>query len=136
MCQIYSQPVFAVVERWYSSKYSNSRFVNSFYYIKLPLLPLVQLNPLRLCFRTAYVVSTTGLAMLFPYFNQVLGVLGALSFWPMAIYFPVEMYFVQKKIVPWTRKWLVLRAFSFVCFLVTVMGLIGSLEGLISAKLS
>ncbi|POO02888.1 Amino acid transporter, transmembrane domain containing protein [Trema orientale] len=100
------------------------------------MLPVLQLNLLRLCFRTAYVVSTTGIAMLFPYFNQVLGVLGALNFWPLAIYFPVEMYFVQKKIGPWTRKWIVLRTFSFICFLVTVVGLIGSLEGLISAKFS
>ncbi|PON47223.1 Amino acid transporter, transmembrane domain containing protein [Parasponia andersonii] len=134
--QIYSQPVFAVVERWFSRKYPNSRFVNKFYSFKLPLLPLVQLNLLRLSFRTTYVVSTTGIAMLFPYFNQVLGVSGALSFWPMAIYFPVEMYFVQKKIQPWTRKWIVLRTFSFLCFLVTVMGVIGSLEGLVSAKFS
>ena len=73
---------------------------------------------------------------MFPYFNQVLGVLGAVNFWPLAIYFPVEMYLVQKKIGAWTRKWIVLRTFSFVCFIVTVVALIGSLEGLISAKLS
>lgn len=117
-------------------KYPNSGFVNKFYSFKLPLLPGFQWNLLRLCFRTAYVISTTALAMLFPYFNQVLGLLGALNFWPLAIYFPVEMYFVQKKIGAWTRKWIVLRVFSFVCFLVTVVGFIGSLEGLISAKLS
>ncbi|KAF3453248.1 hypothetical protein FNV43_RR03688 [Rhamnella rubrinervis] len=134
--QIYSQPVFAVAEKWFSMKFPDSGFVNDFYTIKIPFLPGLQLNPLRLCFRTAYVVSTTGIAMMFPYFNQVLGVLGALNFWPLAIYFPVEMYFVQKKIGAWTRKWIVLRIFSFVCFLVTVVGLIGSVEGLISAKLS
>ncbi|KAG7958011.1 hypothetical protein I3843_11G204000 [Carya illinoinensis] len=134
--QIYCQPVFAFVERWAMKKYPNSSFVNNFYTFKLPLLPGFQWNLLRLCFRTAYVISTTALAMLFPYFNQVLGLLGALNFWPLAIYFPVEMYFVQKKIGAWTRQWIVLRIFSFVCFLVTVVGFIGSLEGLISAKLS
>ena len=136
MYQVFSQPVFAIVERWFSRKYPNSRFVNNLYSIKLPLVPLVQLNPMRLCFRTAYVVSTTGISILFPYFNQVLGVKGALFFWPLVIYFPVEMYFVQNKIRPWTRKWLVLKTLSFVCFLVTVIGVIGSLEGLISAKFS
>ncbi|BFG33631.1 hypothetical protein CerSpe_199070 [Prunus speciosa] len=134
--QVYSQPVFAVAERWLSKKYPDSGFVNNFYSIKVPLLPRFQANPFRLCFRTVYVVSTTGIAMLFPYFNQVLGVLGALNFWPLAIYFPVEMYFVQKKIGSWTRKWIVLKAFSLVCFLVTVVGVIGSVQGLISAKLS
>ncbi|GMY30762.1 probable amino acid permease 7 isoform X1 [Fagus crenata] len=132
--QIYSQPVFAFAERWFTKKFPNSSFVNNFY--KFPLLPGFQWNLLRLCFRTAYVVSTTGIAMLFPYFNQVLGLLGALNFWPLTIYFPVEMYFVQKKVGAWTRKWIILRTLSFVCFLVTVVGFIGSLEGLIAAKLS
>ncbi|XP_050369759.1 LOW QUALITY PROTEIN: probable amino acid permease 7 [Argentina anserina] len=134
--QVFSQPVFAVAERWFSNKYPNSAFVNKFYSFKIPMFPRFQVNLFRLCFRTVYVISTTGIAMLFPYFNQVLGVLGALNFWPLAIYFPVEMYFVQKKIGIWTKKWIVLQTFSFVCFLVTVVGLIGSIEGLISAKLS
>ncbi|KAF3949997.1 hypothetical protein ACB098_06G004300 [Castanea mollissima] len=134
--QIFSQPIFAFAEGWFAKKFPNSGFVNNFYTFKLPLLPGFQLNLLRLCFRTAYVISTTGIAMLFPYFNSVLGLLGALNFWPLTIYFPVEMYFVQKKIGAWTRKWIVLRTFSFVCFLVTVVGFIGSVEGLISAKLS
>ena len=134
--QIYSQPIFAFAEGWFAKKFPNSGFVHNFYTFKLPLLPGFQLNLLRLCFRTAYVVSTTGIAMLFPYFNLVLGLLGAVTFWPLTIYFPVEMYFVQKKVGAWTNKWIVLRTFSFVCFLVTVVGCIGSLEGLISAKLS
>ncbi|XP_050109479.1 probable amino acid permease 7 isoform X1 [Malus sylvestris] len=134
--QIFSQPVFAVAERWSRKKYPSSGFVNNFYSIKVPLLPRFQVNPFRLCFRTVYVVSTTAIAMMFPYFNQVLGVLGALNFWPLAIYFPVEMYFVQKKIGAWTKTWVVLRTFSIACFIVTVVGVIGSVEGLISAKLS
>ncbi|KAL7248994.1 hypothetical protein ACSBR1_011209 [Camellia fascicularis] len=93
-------------------------------------------NLLRLCFRTTYVASTTVIAMIFPYFNQVLGVLGALNFWPISIYFPVEMYFVQMNIGAWSTKWIALHAFSIVCLLVTMFALVGSIEGLISAKLS
>ncbi|KAK7826447.1 putative amino acid permease 7 [Quercus suber] len=37
--QIYSQPVFAYCERWFTKKFSNSGFVNNFYTMKLPLLP-------------------------------------------------------------------------------------------------
>ncbi|XP_024449556.1 probable amino acid permease 7 isoform X1 [Populus trichocarpa] len=133
--QIYSQPVFAFIESWFSRKFPSSGFVNNFHTFKLPLFPPLHINLFRLCFRTAYVASTTAIAMVFPYFNQVLGVLGALNFWPLAIYFPVEMYFVQKKIGAWTRKWIVLRTFSFFCLLVTIVGLIGSIEGIISAKL-
>ncbi|KAL2476572.1 Amino acid permease 2 [Abeliophyllum distichum] len=134
--QIYSQPLFAVAERWISNKHPNSEFVNKEHRIKLPLLPNFKLNLLRLCFRTAYVASTTVLAILFPYFNQVLGVLGALNFWPLAIYFPVEMYLAQNKIRAWTGTWTVLQSFKIFCLLCTMLALAGSLEGLISNKLS
>ncbi|KAK6141261.1 hypothetical protein DH2020_024996 [Rehmannia glutinosa] len=134
--QIYSQPLFAVAERQIAKKHPNSGFVNNEYVIKLPLLPRFKLNLLRLCFRTAYVASTTGLAILFPYFNQVLGVLGALNFWPLAIYFPVEIYLVQNKVRAWTGIWVVLQGFRVFCLLCTILAFIGSVEGLISNKLS
>ncbi|XP_058782149.1 probable amino acid permease 7 [Vicia villosa] len=133
--QIFSQPIYSAADRWCSRKYPNSGFVNDFHRVKLPLLPAFEINLYRFCFRTTYVISTTGLAVLFPYFNQVIGVLGCINFWPLAIYFPVEVYFVQMKIGAWTRKWIVLRIFSFACFLVTMVGLIGSLEGIIREKL-
>lgn len=134
--QIYSQPIFAAADRWFPRRFPDSNFVNKFYRVKLPLLPVFQLSLFRLCFRTLYVISTTGIAILFPYFNEVLGVLGALNFWPLTIYFPVEMYFVQKKIGAWTTKWIVLRSFSFICFIISVLGFVGSVEGIIKEKLS
>ncbi|KAL3821165.1 hypothetical protein ACJIZ3_007070 [Penstemon smallii] len=134
--QVYSQPVFAFVEKWFADKYPESGFINKFYTCKLPLIPVFRLNMMRLCFRTLYVISTTGIAMAFPYFNQVLGVLGALNFWPLAVYFPVQMYFVQSKTGAWTRKWAVLQVFSVFCLGLSVVGLIGSVVGLWSAKFS
>ncbi|KAL5719530.1 putative amino acid permease 7 [Ranunculus cassubicifolius] len=133
--QVYSQPVFAFFEGWLAEKYPNSRFVNKSYNIPLPFVQGFSLNLLKLCFRTVYVVSTTGIALLFPYFNLVLGVLGALNFWPLAIYFPVEMYFVQRKIAPWTRKWIMFQIFSIICLMVSLLALIGSVHGLVTAKL-
>ncbi|GJW12503.1 probable amino acid permease 7 isoform X2 [Tanacetum coccineum] len=107
--QVFIQPVFALVETWFSERYPNSDFVNRSRQLKLPLLTTFQLNPFRL---------------------------GALNFWPLVVYFPVEMYFVQRKIAPWSRKWVALKTFSFACFLVSTMAFIGSLQGLITAKLS
>ncbi|MCL7044816.1 hypothetical protein MKW94_010143 [Papaver nudicaule] len=133
--QVYSQPVFAFIEGWLAEKYPNSVFINKSYNLKVPLLPSLNLSPLRLCTRTFYVATTTGIAMTFPYFNQVLGVLGSLTFWPLTIYFPVQMYFVQLKVEPWTRKWVILQTFSVVCLIVSTIALIGSLEGIVSAKL-
>lgn len=134
--QVYSQPLFANVENWLRFNFPDSEFVNHIYHLKLPLLPDFQLNFLRLSFRTAYVASTTVIAMLFPYFNQILGVLAGIIFYPLTIYFPVEMYLSQCNIEPWTTKWVLLRTFSIVGLLVGLFTLIGSIEGIISAKLS
>lgn len=46
-----------------------------------------------------------------------------------------RMYFAQKKIGRWTKKWMVLRVFSAGCLLVSLLALIGSVEGLVSEKL-
>ncbi|KAI3921725.1 hypothetical protein MKX01_005414 [Papaver californicum] len=133
--QVYSQPVFAFMEGWLAEKYPNGGFINKSYNLKVPLLPSLNLSPLRLCTRTFYVATTTGIAMTFPYFNQVLGVLGSLTFWPLTIYFPVQMYFVQLKVEAWTRKWVILQTFSIVCLIISTIALIGSLEGIVGAKL-
>lgn len=134
--QVYSQPLFAVIENWIAVKYPDNRFLNKNLTYKFPWLPGFQLNLLRLCFRSIYVVSTTAIAVMFPYFNQAIGLVGGFGFWPLTVYFPVEMYFKQKNIEAWTIKWIMLRAFSVICFLVTAFALIGSAEGLMSARLS
>ncbi|CAL5334657.1 unnamed protein product [Camellia sinensis] len=133
---VFSQPQFAMVERWAAEKYPSSGFVNDNYILVLPLLPAFRLNLFRLCFRTAYVASTTGVAIIFPYFNQVLGVAATLNFWPLIVYFPVEMYIVQKNIGKWTRKWITLHIYSSICLPVATFALVGSIEGLITAKYS
>nr|XP_048329951.1 probable amino acid permease 7 isoform X7 [Ziziphus jujuba var. spinosa] len=134
--QIFSQPLFGNVEKWFMKEFPHNRFTKDDYTVRLPLLPAFTLHPLRLCFRTTYVVLTTGIAIIFPYFNQILGVIGGMNFWPLTIYFPVEMYLTQMNIEAWTAKWLMLRIFSIVCFFVRVFALIGSFQGLITAKLS
>ncbi|CAJ1960249.1 unnamed protein product [Sphenostylis stenocarpa] len=133
--QVYSQPLFANVENWLRFKFPDSEFVNHVYFLRLPLLPAFQLSFLRLSFRTAYVASTTVIAMLFPYFNQILGVLAGIIYYPLSIYFPVEMYLSQSNIEPWSSKWVMLRAFSVIGFVVGLFTLVGSIEGIVSAKL-
>lgn len=135
LVQVYSQPLFANVENWLRFKFPDSEFVNHVYLLKLPLLPAFQLSFLRLSFRTAYVASTTVIAMLFPYFNQILGVLAGIIYYPLSIYFPVEMYLSLSNIEPWTSKWIMLRGFSTVGFVVGLFTLVGSIEGIVSAKL-
>ncbi|KAI3825840.1 hypothetical protein L1987_07518 [Smallanthus sonchifolius] len=132
--QVYSQTLFAIVERWYAEKFPESAFANDIRRVKVSLLPEFRLNPFRLCFRTAYVVLTMVVGMLFPYFNELLAFAGSVIFWPLTIYFPVEMYFVQKKVVPWSGKWIILRIYTVICLFVTIYTLAGSIEGLIAKR--
>nr|GEU91911.1 probable amino acid permease 7 isoform X2 [Tanacetum cinerariifolium] len=133
--QLYSQPVYAYAERWLARKFPDSGFLKRYYGLQLPFLPDFELNLFRLCFRTSYVVLTTGVAMVFPYFNEILGLLGALNLWPLAIYLPVEMYIVQRKVESWSRKWVLLQIFSGVLMVISTLALIGSVSGLIEAKI-
>ncbi|XP_006652398.1 probable amino acid permease 7 isoform X2 [Oryza brachyantha] len=133
--QVYSQPIYQFADRFFAERFPASRFVNDFHTVKLPLLPPWRVNLLRVCFRTLYVASTTVVALAFPYFNEVLALLGALNFWPLAIYFPVEMYFIQRQVPRWSPRWVALQAFSVVCLLVSAFALVGSIQGLVSQKL-
>ncbi|KAL8511170.1 hypothetical protein ACS0TY_017844 [Phlomoides rotata] len=132
---MYSQPLFAAVERKVKKMYPDSEFVNKEYTKQVPLVPRIRMNLFRLCFRSAYVVSTTAIAIVFPYFNQVLGVIGALNFWPVMIYFPIQMYLKQNDVKPWTPIWMFLQGVKVVCFICSALALVGSVQGLVKSKL-
>ena len=70
--------------------------------------------------------------MLLPFFNDVVGILGATAFWPLTVYFPIEMYIVQKRIGKWTSQWMVLQSISLICLFVSLVALIGSIEGVVN----
>jgi hypothetical protein len=84
----------------------------------------------RLVWRTAFVIVSTVLAISLPFFNDILGLLGALGFWPLTVYFPVEMYIRQSKVEKFSKKWVALQSLSFVCFVVTVAVTVASVEGI------
>ncbi|CAL5054626.1 unnamed protein product [Urochloa decumbens] len=124
--QVYTQPVFGFADR---------HFGGAAFDVKLPGTAR-RVNAFRLCFRTAFVAATTALAVWFPYFNEVIGLLGAFTFWPLAIYFPVEMYLTRNKVEPWSRQWLAIHAFSSVCFLICVFASVGSAVGVFGSETS
>eukprot|EP00253_Pinus_taeda_P001258 PITA_01258 len=132
--QVTSQPIFNFIEGWISQKWADSVLISKTIGIRVPFLGFYHVNILRLVWRTAFVVSTTGIAILFPLFNDVVGILGALNFWPLVVYFPVEMYIVQKKVQRWTLSWNLLQTLSFVALLVTLVTAVGSIESLVKDK--
>ncbi|KAL3539080.1 hypothetical protein ACH5RR_002446 [Cinchona calisaya] len=129
--QVYCQPLFAFVEKWSAQRWSNSDFVTAEYDIPIPFYGVYQLNFFRLLWRSAFVIVTTIIAMLMPFFNDVVGILGALGFWPLTVYFPIEMYVAQKKIGRWTHQWIGLQILSAACFVVSLAAAVGSVAGVV-----
>lgn len=71
--------------------------------------------------------------MLFPFFNDFLGLLGSLSFWPLTVFFPVEMHISQAKVPKYSAKWIALKMLSFVCLIVSLIAAAGSIQGLVGS---
>ncbi|GLJ07348.1 hypothetical protein SUGI_0064920 [Cryptomeria japonica] len=129
--QVFCQPLFAFIEDWFLNKWPNNAILHYEWDIPIPLLGLYNAKLFRLLWRTAFVITTTVIAILFPFFNQVLGLLGAINFWPLAVYFPIGMYIVHNKVQMWSVDWVLLQAFSFVCLLISLACAVGSMEGLV-----
>lgn len=129
--QVYCQPLFAFVEKWARQNWPHSEFIIS--EVRIPLGPTrtFRLNLFRLVWRSAFVVLTTVISMLLPFFNDVVGLMGALGFWPLTVYFPIEMYIVQRNVPKWSMKWVCLQLLSVGCLVVTVVAAAGSIAGVL-----
>lgn len=104
------------------------------YRVKLPLGGgCVSVVPPKVALRAAMVVVTTLVAMLVPFFNAVLGLLGASSFWPLTVYFPVSMHMTQTKVARGTPKWVFLHGLSSVCLLVSLFACMGSVADIVAS---
>lgn len=78
LLQVFSQPVFHGLEMAVTGHVPGAS--------RLPTLLL------RIIVRTLYVCFTTGVAVIMPFFTDIIGLVGALVFWPAAVYYPVRLY--------------------------------------------
>ncbi|CAK8567397.1 unnamed protein product [Lathyrus sativus] len=129
--QVYTQPLYAFVENSAMKRFPNNYFMNKNIKIPVPGLHRYKLNLFKLVWRTVFVIVTTLISMLLPFFNDIVGLLGALGFWPLTVYFPVEMYIVQKKIPKWSRKWICLQLLSGACLIISIAATVGSIAGIV-----
>ncbi|KAJ1397073.1 Amino acid transporter, transmembrane domain [Sesbania bispinosa] len=129
--QVYCQPLFSFVEKAASEKFPDSDFVNKDIEVPIPGFRPFKLNLFRLVWRTFFVILTTVISMLLPFFNDIVGLIGAVGFWPLTVYFPVEMYIVQKKIPKWSTKWICLHMLSVACLVISLAAAAGSVAGVV-----
>ncbi|CAL5078190.1 unnamed protein product [Urochloa decumbens] len=129
--QVFCQPLFAFVEAWARDRWPDSGFLAAERVVRVPLAGEFPVSPFRLVWRTSYVVLTALVAMIFPFFNDFLGLIGAVSFWPLTVYFPVQMYMAQAKTRRFSPTWTWMNVLSFSCLVVSLLAAAGSVQGLV-----
>ncbi|KAK0570413.1 hypothetical protein LWI29_000771 [Acer saccharum] len=130
--QIVVQPVFQVVESWAGAKLPKSKFVNEEYPLRIGKYNnfTISLNFFRIIWRSVFIMIVTLISMAVPFFNEILALLGAFCYWPLTVYFPLEMYISRTKIKRGTIKWCALRLLNLVCFLAGLAVAISSFLGI------
>ncbi|KAJ7958856.1 Amino acid permease [Quillaja saponaria] len=128
--QVFCQPIFGFVEKWCKEHWPENQLIKREYPINIPLYGVYYLNLFRLVWRSAYVIVTAVIAMIFPFFNDFLGLIGSLSFWPLTVFFPIEMYIKQSQMRKFSFTWTWLKILSWACLLVSIVAAAGSIQGL------
>ena len=121
--QVYAQPIFACYEKWLAARWPESGFFHHEYAVRLPLAGgggrAARFTLCKLVVRTAFVAATTVVSLMLPFFNAVLGLLGAIAFWP------------QAKVAPGSRKWVALQALNVGALVVSLLAAVGSVADMV-----
>lgn len=128
--QVFVQPIFGFVESMSKQRWPDSKFVNGEHELNVPLYGIYNVNFFRVLWRTSYVIITAVIAMLLPFFNDFLGLIGSLSFYPLTVYFPIEMYIKKTKMQKFSFTWTWLKILSWVCLVISIISAAGSIQGL------
>ncbi|XP_021819476.1 amino acid permease 6-like isoform X1 [Prunus avium] len=127
--QILCQPVFRIVEILARRRWKRSKFINRETPVRIGKMSF-NINMFRLSWRTAYGVVVTFVAIALPFFSDMLALLGAIGYWPLIIYIPLEMHIEQKKIGKLTIRWFGLHLLSFLCLLLSLAAASGAIHGI------
>ncbi|XP_022870361.1 amino acid permease 3-like [Olea europaea var. sylvestris] len=130
--QVYCQPLFAFVEKTALDWFPDCKFITEEIQVPIPGYKPFKRNLFQLVWRTIFVIITTILSIILPFFNDhIIRIVGALGFWTLTVYFPVKMYIDQMKIPEWSTTWLSLQILSVACLISSIATAAGSLAGVI-----
>ncbi|XP_059633315.1 amino acid permease 6-like [Cornus florida] len=128
--QVFCQPIFGFVESQSKKRWPESDFITVDHNVSIPFYGVYHVNFFRLVWRSCYVIVTAVVAMIFPFFNHFVGLIGALSFYPLTVYFPIEIYIAQAKIPKFSFTWTWMKILSWACLVVSIVASAGSIQGL------
>lgn len=118
--QVWSQPFFEYFEHWRDRK-----------------AELTGRDPLRLSamqfrffLRTSYVVAGTLVTCAIPSLSIILGLAGALAFWPATVLFPIEAYVRVFRPRPAVKN--ALRSLNVICCLLTIAVAVSGVQQIVT----
>ncbi|KAL9681560.1 hypothetical protein QQ045_013345 [Rhodiola kirilowii] len=132
--QIFVQALYSFLEKRATENFPDCTFFTK--EILIPVMPgsmPYKLSLFRLVWRTCFVIIITLISMILPFFSDVVGLLGALGFWPLTVFFPIEMFIVQMKIRRWSIRWISLQIMSMSCLAVSLMAASGAIYSISKA---
>ncbi|KAG6434699.1 hypothetical protein SASPL_106339 [Salvia splendens] len=127
---VFAQPLFGFVEDRCRQKWPENKGIAEEHAVRVPLCGVYNFNVFRLVWRSVYVIITSLIAMIFPFFNNFLGLIGASAFYPLTVYFPIEMHIAQAKVPKYSCRWVWLKILSWACLIVSLVAAAGSVRGL------
>ncbi|KAK6945949.1 Amino acid transporter, transmembrane domain [Dillenia turbinata] len=129
--QVFAQPFFQFVERKCADKWPESGFINTTHPIHIPMVGKYEVNFFPLVWRSIYVIMATLVAVILPFFNEVLGLLGAIAFWPLTVFLPVEMHLKQTNTKRFSFTWICFKTLSMICLVISLLTAAASIRGLV-----
>lgn len=87
--------------------------------------------PTRIALRCAYVAATGIVALLIPFFGDLMGLIGAIAVTPTTFVLPCILWLVWRQPALGSRNWLLNWALILVCSAIGLMGCIGSLYSIV-----
>lgn len=110
--QVFSQPLFEFLQSKITGVKGVPQWVASISF--------------RIVFRSFYVVFVAFIAVCLPFFSDIVGLIGAIGFWPATVFYPIEMYIRYKK--PGRTAYWLLEALNVFCFIITILAIAGSIQ--------
>ncbi|KAK6945950.1 Amino acid transporter, transmembrane domain, partial [Dillenia turbinata] len=129
--QVYSQPFFQFVEKKCADKWPESGLIKATYSIHIPMFGNCDVNFFQLVWRSIYVIVTTVVAVILPFFNDFLGLIGAIAFWPLTVFLPTQMHIKQTRIRTFSITWICFQILSLICLLITLLAFAASIQGIV-----
>ncbi|KAK6945946.1 Amino acid transporter, transmembrane domain [Dillenia turbinata] len=129
--QVFAQPFFQFVEKKCADKWPESGFIKATYPIHIPMFGNYDFSFFRLVWRSIYVIMATSVAVILPFFNDILGLLGAIVFWPLTVFIPIQIHIKQRMIPRFSFTWICFQILSLTCLTISLAAAAASVRGLV-----